>query len=72
MDLLLAGAAAPVTARDVVVHGMCAQAQVSGQERTWTCVPPGSSVRLGIDRDQDGCLDADDPQPDDPGTGCGG
>jgi hypothetical protein len=103
IDLLLAGAAAPVAACDVVVHGILdgvprgwvrlpsgrfrgdraadpelsdgdlrARAQLPGQEHTWTCVPPGSGVRLGIDRDEDGCLDADDPQPDDPGTGCGG
>src|SRR5262249_5181165 len=95
-------AAAPVTACDVVVHGILdgvprgwvrlpsgtfrgdraadpevsdgdlrAQAQLPGQERTWTCVPPGSGVRLGIDRDEDGCLAADGPEPDDPGTGCG-
>jgi DNA-binding beta-propeller fold protein YncE len=28
---------------------------------TYTCVPPGSGVRIGIDRDLDGILDGDDP-----------
>jgi hypothetical protein len=26
---------------------------------TFTCVPPGSGVRIGIDRDEDGVLDGD-------------
>jgi len=47
-----------------------AQAGVAEQERTWTCVPPGSGVRLGIDRDEDGCLDGDDPEPEDRTAGC--
>jgi hypothetical protein len=42
------------------------------QELTWTCVPPGSGVRLGIDRDEDGCLDGDDPKPEERGTTCSG
>jgi DNA-binding beta-propeller fold protein YncE len=29
-------------------------------EITFTCVPPGSGVRIGIDRDEDGILDGDD------------
>src|SRR5262249_38000049 len=29
-------------------------------EITFTCVPPGSGVRIGIDRDEDGTLDADE------------
>ncbi len=28
-----------------------------GQELTYTCVPPGSGVRIGIDRDEDGFPD---------------
>ena len=103
IDLLLAAAAAPVPACDVVIHGILdgvprgwlrlpdgrlrsdrkadpeltdgelrAQAALGGQERTWTCVPPGSGVRLGIDRDEDGCLDGDDPKPEDAATGCSG
>lgn len=31
-----------------------------GQELTYTCVPPGSGQRLGIDRDADGFLDRDE------------
>ena len=49
-----------------------AQATVAGQERTYTCVPPGSGMRLGIDRDQDGCADGDDPAPADAAAGCAG
>jgi DNA-binding beta-propeller fold protein YncE len=30
------------------------------QELTFTCVPPGSGVRMGIDRDEDGVLDGDE------------
>ena len=29
-------------------------------EITFTCVPPGEGVRIGIDRDEDGILDADE------------
>ena len=35
-------------------------AAAPGQELTWTCVPPGSGERLGVDRDQDGVLDRDE------------
>ncbi len=31
-----------------------------GQELTFTCTPPGSGRRMGIDRDEDGILDGDD------------
>ncbi|MFW2373248.1 MAG: beta-propeller fold lactonase family protein [Gammaproteobacteria bacterium] len=31
-----------------------------GKEVTYTCVPPGSGVRIGIDRDEDGFLDGDE------------
>jgi len=41
-------------------------ATTPGQELTYTCVPPGSGIRIGIDRDQDGCLDFDDADPTDP------
>ena len=37
-----------------------ALADTPGQELTFTCVPPGSGVRLGIDRDLDGTLDGDE------------
>jgi len=48
------------------------QAVTAGQERTYTCVPPGTGRRIGIDRDDDGTLDGDealagtplDPPPD--------
>lgn len=29
-------------------------------EITYTCVPPGSGLRIGLDRDEDGILDGDD------------
>ncbi|MRG95516.1 hypothetical protein GF068_26895 [Polyangium spumosum] len=32
----------------------------SGKALTYTCVPPGSGVRIGIDRDLDGYLDGDE------------
>jgi hypothetical protein len=32
----------------------------AGQTLTYTCVPPGSGIRLGIDRDGDGFLDRDE------------
>jgi len=37
-----------------------AEANLPGQERTYTCVPPGSGKRIGIDRDVDGVLDGKD------------
>ncbi len=37
-----------------------ALAQVPGQSLTWTAVPPGDGVRIGIDRDEDTILDGDD------------
>jgi YVTN family beta-propeller protein len=37
-----------------------AQAGAAGQERNYTCVPPGSGARIGIDRDQDGHRDRDE------------
>lgn len=36
-----------------------ALADVPGQSITYTCTPPGSGIRLGIDADEDGVLDAD-------------
>jgi YVTN family beta-propeller protein len=32
----------------------------TGQQLTYTCVPPGSGTRVGIDRDEDGYLDRDE------------
>lgn len=40
-----------------------ALAEVAGQELTYTCVPPGSGLRMGIDRDLDGVRDGDDNCP---------
>ena len=36
------------------------QAAVPGQEVTYTCVPPGSGERIGVDRDADGFYDRDE------------
>jgi YVTN family beta-propeller protein len=35
-------------------------ADTAGQGLTYTAVPPGSGVRMGIDRDEDGALDGDE------------
>jgi len=47
-----------------------ALAQAPGQELTWTCVPPGSGVRIALDRDGDGHRDRDEldagSSPEDP------
>jgi len=50
-------------------------ASAPGQELTYTCVPPGSGVRIGIDRDEDGIRDGDEGGaagncPPEPATGC--
>ncbi|MGH8590027.1 MAG: hypothetical protein ACREXX_12070 [Gammaproteobacteria bacterium] len=37
-----------------------ATAHLPGGEITYTCVPPGSGRRIGIDRDEDGILDSND------------
>ncbi|HYC57513.1 MAG TPA: hypothetical protein VEL28_21455 [Candidatus Binatia bacterium] len=37
------------------------QAVRKGRATTFTCVPPGSGMRIGIDRDRDGVLDRDEP-----------
>ncbi len=37
-----------------------ATALLPGGELTYTCVPPGSGTRIGIDRDEDGILDGND------------
>jgi DNA-binding beta-propeller fold protein YncE len=37
-----------------------ARASIAQQELTYTCAPPGSGRRMGIDRDLDGILDAND------------
>jgi DNA-binding beta-propeller fold protein YncE len=35
-------------------------AQTPGQELTFTCVPPGSGLRMAVDRDEDGHFDRDE------------
>ena len=35
---------------------------------TYTCVPPGSGARMGVDRDEDTVLDGLDNCPQDPNT----
>ena len=37
-----------------------ALAATAGQELTYTCLPPGSGTRAGIDRDEDGFFDRDE------------
>ena len=37
-----------------------ALAATAGQELTYTCVPPGSGARIGVDRDEDGFFDRDE------------
>ena len=37
-----------------------AAALLAGQEVTFTCVPPGSGTRIGLDRDEDGFYDRDE------------
>ena len=39
----------------------------AGGEVTFTCVPPGSGVRMALDRDGDGIYNRRDRCPDDPG-----
>ncbi|HYQ71452.1 MAG TPA: thrombospondin type 3 repeat-containing protein [Gammaproteobacteria bacterium] len=39
------------------------QAAVTGQELTYTAVPPGSGQRLGVDRDEDGVINIQDNCP---------
>jgi hypothetical protein len=36
------------------------RAQQKDGELTYTCTPPGSGVRMGIDHDEDGILDGDE------------
>jgi MYXO-CTERM domain-containing protein len=43
---------------------LLAAAALPGQALTFTCVPPGSGTRMGINRDRDRFLDRDDTVPD--------
>jgi hypothetical protein len=47
--------ASPVS--DAVLRAM---ARLPGNEITYTCVPPGSGMRIALDRDEDGALDGDE------------
>jgi DNA-binding beta-propeller fold protein YncE len=49
-----------VTDPAITDSALRALAATVGQELTYTCVPPGSGVRAGIDRDEDGFLDRDE------------
>jgi hypothetical protein len=42
---------------DGTLRGLAA---TPGQELTYTCAPPGSGVRMGVDRDEDGYFDRDE------------
>src|SRR5262249_40531034 len=51
--------------RDRAADALLTDAQLrtlatAGQELTYTCVPPGSGTRIGVDRDEDGFLDRDE------------
>jgi DNA-binding beta-propeller fold protein YncE len=61
----VSGAFLPDTAGDPALTDgqLRALAAVPGQELTYTCAPPGSGIRMGIDRDLDGILDGDDGPP---------
>lgn len=54
---------------DIAAEGVWSRADletaaaVAGQPLTFTCVPPGSGVRMGINRDRDPDLDGDDSTP---------
>ena len=52
------------TAESELSHAaLRAKASVAGQELTYTAVPLGSGLRVGIDRDRDSAFDADDNCP---------
>jgi DNA-binding beta-propeller fold protein YncE len=44
----------------LTLSALQAQASVAGQQRTFTCVPPASGERIGVDRDDDGAFDRDE------------
>jgi hypothetical protein len=44
----------------VSASALRARATTAGQEVTFTCVPPGSGVRIALDRDGDGVADEDE------------
>jgi len=42
------------------IAALAALANTAGQQLTYTCVPPGSGERIGVDRDLDGFFDRDE------------
>ena len=55
------GAFQPDRAGDGTVTDAALRAQATGgSARTYTCVPPGSGIRLALDRDEDGFYDGDE------------
>jgi DNA-binding beta-propeller fold protein YncE len=44
----------------LITLNMMLAAAAAGDVITFTCAPPGSGMRMGIDRDEDGYLDGDD------------
>ncbi|MEM7434068.1 MAG: hypothetical protein AAF436_02880 [Myxococcota bacterium] len=56
----------------VTAAEMRTMAQQPGQATTFTCVPPGSGTRIGLDRDGDGAYNYDEAlastKPDNPGS----
>ena len=60
-------------AEDIVTLGtLISLSNAPNSELTFTCTPPGSGVRMGIDRDEDGVFDRDEldagSDPDDPSS----
>ncbi|HEX9942526.1 MAG TPA: hypothetical protein VGG03_10945 [Thermoanaerobaculia bacterium] len=55
--LFIGNRAADAPLSDASLRQRAAQ---KGGELTYTCTPPGSGVRVGIDRDEDGVLDGDE------------
>ena len=45
---------------DITLERLVRLSNKPTQSLTFTCVPPGSGVRMGIDRDEDGVLDGDE------------
>jgi YVTN family beta-propeller protein len=51
----------PDSAREPIIDGAALRDGIGpGELVTFTAVPPGNGVRLGVDRDRDGCLDRDE------------
>ncbi|MEO0971585.1 MAG: hypothetical protein AAFX85_00715, partial [Pseudomonadota bacterium] len=45
---------------ELTIQALLQISQRPGQPLTFTCVPPGSGLRMGIDRNEDGVLDGDE------------